>query len=91
MKEIECETYKQPHCYCMSRLKFESQRTRLNTQIEYEQEQLHKLHKLINKMEETIKEEEAVILTLKKVLILLSNVCSSLSGVLFLTIYKDKH
>lgn len=51
----------------MSRLQFESQRTRLNTQLEYEQEQLHKLRSLIDKMEDSIKKEEDVILILKKV------------------------
>ncbi|MCI4380324.1 hypothetical protein PGIGA_G00238670 [Pangasianodon gigas] len=48
------------------RLQFESQRTRLNTQFEYEQEQLHKQRRLINKMQESIKNEEDVILTLKE-------------------------
>lgn len=51
----------------MSRLQFESQRTRLSTQCEYEQEQLHKQRRLINKMEDSIKKEEDVILMLKKV------------------------
>lgn len=51
----------------MSRLQFESQCTRLNTQLEYEQEQLYKQHRLISKMEESIKKEEEVILMLKEV------------------------
>ncbi|XP_053487390.1 structural maintenance of chromosomes protein 1B [Ictalurus furcatus] len=48
------------------RLQFESQRTRLNTQVEYEQEQLHKQRRLITKMEDSINKEEDVILTLKE-------------------------
>ncbi|KAG7329576.1 hypothetical protein KOW79_007750 [Hemibagrus wyckioides] len=48
------------------RLQFESQRTRLNTQLEYEQEQLYKQHRLISKMEDSIKKEEEVILMLKE-------------------------
>ncbi|KAK3564796.1 hypothetical protein QTP86_027827, partial [Hemibagrus guttatus] len=48
------------------RLQFEAQRTRLNTQVEYEQEQLHKQHRLISKMEDSIKKEEEVILMLKE-------------------------
>lgn len=51
----------------VSRLQFESQQTRLKTQLEYEQEQLHKHRKLINKIEESIKKEEDVILMLKEV------------------------
>lgn len=51
----------------MFRLQFESQRTRLNTQFEYEHEQLHKLRRLIDKTEDSIKKEEDVILVLKKV------------------------
>lgn len=53
----------------MSRLRFESQRTRLNTQFEYEQEQLNKLHSLINKIKDFIKSEEDAILMLKKVIL----------------------
>ncbi|TSS60401.1 Structural maintenance of chromosomes protein 1B [Bagarius yarrelli] len=48
------------------RLQFESQRNCLKTQLEYEQEQLHKQCRLINKMEESIKKEEDVILMLKE-------------------------
>ncbi|KAI5105496.1 structural maintenance of chromosomes protein 1B, partial [Silurus meridionalis] len=48
------------------RLQFESQRTRLNTQFEYEQEQLHKQQKLINKMKESIRNEEDIIFMLKE-------------------------
>ncbi|XP_053361921.1 structural maintenance of chromosomes protein 1B [Clarias gariepinus] len=48
------------------RLQFESQQTRLKTQLEYEQEQLHKHRKLINKIEESIKKEEDVTLMLKE-------------------------
>ncbi|KAI5616143.1 structural maintenance of chromosomes protein 1B [Silurus asotus] len=48
------------------RLQFESQRTRLNTQFEYEQEQLHKQQRLINKMRESIKNEENIIFMLKE-------------------------
>ncbi|KAF4094287.1 hypothetical protein AMELA_G00011810 [Ameiurus melas] len=48
------------------KLQFESQRSRLNTQVEYEQEQLLKQRRLINKMEDSIKKEEDVIITLKE-------------------------
>ncbi|XP_060741245.1 structural maintenance of chromosomes protein 1B [Tachysurus vachellii] len=48
------------------RLQFESQRTRLNTQLEYEREQLHKQRRLISKIEDSIKKEEDVVLMLKK-------------------------
>ncbi|KAF5894232.1 structural maintenance of chromosomes protein 1B-like, partial [Clarias magur] len=48
------------------RMQFESQQTRLKTQLEYEQEQLNKHRRLINKIEESIKKEEDVILMLKE-------------------------
>ncbi|KAF4095027.1 hypothetical protein G5714_024105 [Onychostoma macrolepis] len=49
------------------RLQFESQHTRLSTQIEYEQAQLEKLIKQMKKIEETIGKEENVVISLKEV------------------------
>uniref|UniRef100_A0A9J7XZQ2 Structural maintenance of chromosomes 1B n=1 Tax=Cyprinus carpio carpio TaxID=630221 RepID=A0A9J7XZQ2_CYPCA len=48
------------------RLQFESQHTRLSTQIEYEQAQLEKLVKQMKKIEETIRKEENVVISLKE-------------------------
>ncbi|XP_051978683.1 structural maintenance of chromosomes protein 1B-like [Xyrauchen texanus] len=48
------------------RLQFESQRTRLSTQQEYEQAQLEKHVKQMKKIEETIQKEENIILSLKE-------------------------
>lgn len=66
------------HSVFMSRLQFESQRTRLNTQLEYEREQLHKQRRLIIKIQDSIKKEEDVILMLKKV-----SICKCLTYVTF--------
>ncbi|XP_067235483.1 structural maintenance of chromosomes protein 1B isoform X2 [Chanodichthys erythropterus] len=48
------------------RLQFESQHTRLNTQLEYEQAQLEKLVKQMKKIEETIEKEENIVISLKE-------------------------
>lgn len=52
--------------FCMSRLQFESQRTRLSTQQDYEQAQLEKHVTQMKKLKETIHKEENIISSLKK-------------------------
>lgn len=49
------------------RLQFESQRTRLKTQLEYVKEQLHKRRGDISKIKDSIKKEEDAIVMLKEV------------------------
>lgn len=50
----------------MSSLQFESQRTRLSTQLDYEQTQLEKHVTQMKRLEETIHKEKKTISTLKE-------------------------
>ena len=58
---------------CLHRLEFETHRTRLNAQLEYEQKQLDQQKKNIHKMEETTKKIEAMMAEQKQVFIFYRN------------------
>ncbi|KAG5283023.1 hypothetical protein AALO_G00037410 [Alosa alosa] len=66
IREYEQEYVKQQQDVDRKRLQFESQRTRLNAQLEYEQGQLQQLNKKLRKLQDTIDKEEETILNLKK-------------------------
>ncbi|XP_066505148.1 structural maintenance of chromosomes protein 1B [Hoplias malabaricus] len=66
IREYEQDYMRQQEEFEQKRLQFESQCTRLKTQVEYEQEQLDKQSRIMLKMEDTIRKEEAMILTLKE-------------------------
>ena len=51
------------------RLEFESQRTQLYAQLEYEQNQLEEQKKKLHKMEETIDKEERTVAEYRRVVI----------------------
>lgn len=59
--------------YCVCRLEFETHRTRLNTQLEYEQKQLDQQKKKLRKMEENIEKIEAMVAEQKQVFIFYRN------------------
>lgn len=58
---------------CLCRLEFETHRTRLNAQLEYEQKQLEQRKNKLRKMEETIKTVEAMVAEQKQVFICYRN------------------
>lgn len=55
----------------LCRLEFESHRTRLNAQLEYEQKQLDQQKTKLSKMEETTKRTEAMMAEHKEVFVFL--------------------
>uniref|UniRef100_W5NKF9 Structural maintenance of chromosomes protein n=1 Tax=Lepisosteus oculatus TaxID=7918 RepID=W5NKF9_LEPOC len=67
IREYEDEHIKQQQETDKKRLQFETQKTRLGTQLDYELEQLQKQRKKIQELEETIDQEERRIAEQKKV------------------------
>uniref|UniRef100_A0A4W4H756 SMC hinge domain-containing protein n=1 Tax=Electrophorus electricus TaxID=8005 RepID=A0A4W4H756_ELEEL len=65
IREYEKDYVRQILCG-VCRLRFETQRTQLSTQLEYEQDQLDKQHSYINKTKESIRKEEDLITTIKQ-------------------------
>ncbi|XP_072519346.1 structural maintenance of chromosomes protein 1B [Salminus brasiliensis] len=66
IREYEQDYMRQQEEVEQKRLQFESQHTRLNAQLEYEQEQLDKQRGNMSKMEDSIRKEENDILTMKE-------------------------
>lgn len=58
---------------CVCRLEFETQRTRLSAQLEYEQKQADQQKKKLGKMEESIERIEAMMAEEKRVFIFYRN------------------
>uniref|UniRef100_A0A3Q3WRR2 Structural maintenance of chromosomes protein n=1 Tax=Mola mola TaxID=94237 RepID=A0A3Q3WRR2_MOLML len=70
IREYEQEHLKQHTMLDKKRLEFESQCTRLNAQLEYEQNQLEQQKKKCRKMEETLEKVESVMAEMRKELLL---------------------
>ncbi|KAL7862605.1 hypothetical protein SRHO_G00115890 [Serrasalmus rhombeus] len=66
IREYEQDYMRQQEDIEQKRLQFESQNTRLNTQLEYEREQLDKQRRNMRKIEDSARKEEDVILTLRE-------------------------
>ncbi|KAL2080887.1 hypothetical protein ACEWY4_022740 [Coilia grayii] len=66
IREYEQEYVKQQQEVDRKRLQFESQRTRVIGQLEYEEEQLKQLSRKLDKLQDTIDKEEDTIQNLKK-------------------------
>ncbi|XP_064510117.1 structural maintenance of chromosomes protein 1B [Pseudopipra pipra] len=66
IRVYEQEHVRQQEEIAKRRLEFESQKTRLNTQLEYNREHLQKLTNSVSKLRETIKKDEAEIVRLRE-------------------------
>uniref|UniRef100_A0AAR2K081 SMC hinge domain-containing protein n=1 Tax=Pygocentrus nattereri TaxID=42514 RepID=A0AAR2K081_PYGNA len=75
IREYEQDYMRQQEDIEQKRLQFESQNTRLNTQLEYEREQLDKQRRNMRKIEDSAQKEEDVILTLREASLLICDVC----------------
>uniref|UniRef100_A0A8B9KSZ5 Structural maintenance of chromosomes protein n=1 Tax=Astyanax mexicanus TaxID=7994 RepID=A0A8B9KSZ5_ASTMX len=67
IREYELDYLRQQEELEQKRLQFETQRTRLTAQLEYEQEQLDKQQKNMSKMEDSVRKVEDDILAMKEV------------------------
>ncbi|XP_051628547.1 structural maintenance of chromosomes protein 1B [Manacus candei] len=66
IRVYEQEHVRQQEEIAKRRLEFESQKTRLNTQLEYNRDHLQKLTNSVSKLRETIKKDEAEIVRLRE-------------------------
>ncbi|XP_017682101.1 PREDICTED: structural maintenance of chromosomes protein 1B [Lepidothrix coronata] len=66
IRVYEQEHVRQQEEVAKRRLEFESQKTRLNTQLEYNRDHLQKLTNSVSKLRETIKKDEAEIVRLRE-------------------------
>ncbi|XP_027598433.1 structural maintenance of chromosomes protein 1B [Pipra filicauda] len=66
IRVYEQEHVRQQEEIAKRRLEFESQKTRLNTQLEYNRDHLQKLTNSVSKLRETIKKDEAGIVRLRE-------------------------
>uniref|UniRef100_A0A3B4BVL7 Structural maintenance of chromosomes protein n=1 Tax=Pygocentrus nattereri TaxID=42514 RepID=A0A3B4BVL7_PYGNA len=82
IREYEQDYMRQQEDIEQKRLQFESQNTRLNTQLEYEREQLDKQRRNMRKIEDSAQKEEDVILTLREASLLICDVYETQSKLL---------